>query len=166
MNLIAKITLFIALLWGGHTTAPMVNTAPLTTTVNTPVVSVVQAASTTSATTTELFILTNYDRGTEGLPPLVENSTLMTDAQTRANFFCTAPFGHWSDGLTPWDFFKNYVYHYAGENLAQGFDNVPQMEAAFMASPEHKSNIEDTNYTDVGIGWACGITTVEFGSQW
>ena len=181
MNWIAKIALFIAVIWGVHTFVPTATPTPLTTIVNTPVVSTpitsqVQAAvivstpviteTTVSATTSELFILTNNDREAQGVPPLTENATLMTDAQTRAEFFCTEPFGHFVDGKTPWEFFVGYDYHYAGENLAEGFANVPEMETAFMNSPEHEVNIENPLYTDVGIGWACGVTTVEFGSEW
>lgn len=120
------------------------------------------SVSASQATTTQMIPLTNFDR----LKPLKENLLLMKAAQNRAQFFCDEPFSHTAEGLTPWSFFNavGYKYQYAGENLAKGYATPIDAEIAFMNSPTHKANIVKPVYTDIGVGWACGITVVLFGT--
>src|SRR5204862_1717148 len=42
-----------------------------------------------------------------------------------------------------------------GENVGVG-PNVDSLEDAFMNSPEHRANILDSDYTEIGIGTAVG----------
>jgi uncharacterized protein YkwD len=101
------------------------------------------------------FQLLNADRAKNGLSPLKLNSQLTTLGENYAqdminrNFFShTNP-----EGQTPFDRMKNagISYTYAGENIAIN-NNVTAAETAFMNSSEHKANILNTNYTEVGIG--------------
>ena len=46
---------------------------------------------------------------------------------------------------------QKIVYNYAGENLAFN-ESVYAAQQAFMHSPEHKANILNANYTQVGLG--------------
>jgi hypothetical protein len=68
-------------------------------------------------------------------------------------------FSHVSpDGSTPWDWMAKvgYTYSYAGENLAVNFVDSDDVVSAWMASPEHRANILDANYTEMGYGIAQG----------
>jgi hypothetical protein len=67
---------------------------------------------------------------------------------------------YWShvtpDGKQPWTFVETSGYHYqaAGENLAYGFGTSDQVMTAWMHSPEHRANILNPNYQDVGFATA------------
>lgn len=58
------------------------------------------------------------------------------------------------DGVTPWKWLddQEYVYAYAGENLARNFANADATVAAWMASPTHRDNILHDYYTEAGFG--------------
>jgi uncharacterized protein YkwD len=59
-------------------------------------------------------------------------------------------------GKTPWDFMAAAGYNYveAGENLAYGFSSAGQVMNGWMNSPDHRANILDASYTNVGFGVA------------
>jgi len=80
-------------------------------------------------------------------------------------------FSHTSpDGTKPWHLFKilGYKYTYAGENLAEGFKTASETEKAWIESSEHRTNILNPYFKDVGIGIAEGVNGLiivqEFGS--
>lgn len=101
---------------------------------------------------------TNEQRTQNGLSDLSENSLLMQAAQTKANDMVARDY--WShvtpDGRQPWSFITaaGYSYQTAGENLAYGFDNSDDVIAAWMNSADHRANILNTTYQDVGFGIA------------
>lgn len=86
------------------------------------------------------------------------NKQLTTAAQAKANDM--AKRGYWShvtpDGKQPWTFVTDagYQYEAAGENLAYGFVSSDQVMTAWMDSPEHRANILDADYQDVGFATA------------
>jgi len=106
-------------------------------------------------TSQELLLFTNQDRQKESLPPLAINNQLSQAAALKA----TDMFGknYWAhnapEGTTPWFFIKEtgYVYVYAGENLARGFNSSEDVVKAWMASPSHRENMLSKNYQDVGF---------------
>jgi hypothetical protein len=65
---------------------------------------------------------------------------------------------YWShntpDGKTPWAFITKTGYHYqkAGENLAYGFSNAEDTITGWMNSTEHRANILNASYSEVGFG--------------
>ena len=67
---------------------------------------------------------------------------------------------YWSDvspdGEQPWQFITaaGYQYEAAGENLAYGFDTSEDTLIGWMNSPEHKANVLNANFTNVGFGIA------------
>lgn len=68
-------------------------------------------------------------------------------------------FSHESpDGSQPWDWMKrvNYSYSYAGENLAVNFFDAKDVVNAWMESTDHRKNILDNNFTEIGIAAARG----------
>jgi len=100
---------------------------------------------------------TNAQRSSSGLGGLSYNSQLAAAAQAKANDMASRDY--WShntpDGATPWTFITNagYTYNTAGENLAYGFDSSDSTITGWMNSPEHKANILNSGYKEVG--WHC-----------
>lgn len=108
----------------------------------------------TNITTDALLSGTNAQRS--GETPLTLNSQLAAAAQAKANDMATRDY--WShvtpDGQQPWSFIDatGYNYQAAGENLAYGFGTSSEVIEAWMNSPEHRANILNANYRDVGFG--------------
>ncbi len=106
----------------------------------------------------ELATTTNAQRSSNGLGSLALNNQLASAAQAKANDMVARDY--WAhntpDGATPWTFFTaaGYSYQTAGENLAYGFDSSDATVTAWMNSAEHRANILNTTYTDVGFGVA------------
>jgi hypothetical protein len=101
---------------------------------------------------------TNDQRAGNALGALALNSQLDQAAQAKANDMAARDY--WShntpDGNAPWVFISSAGYHYqtAGENLAYGFDTSANTITAWMNSPEHRANILNNTYKDVGFGIA------------
>ncbi len=109
-----------------------------------------------SAVTPENILqLTNFSRQAFGLGPLAMNPELSAAAQAKADdMLKNQYFGHISpQGLTPWDFIKSAGYNYiiAGENLAINFYTSEDVENAWMNSPDHKANILNKDFDDIGV---------------
>lgn len=104
----------------------------------------------------ELLDGTNAQRAANGDTALNINGELDQAAQTKANDMAAR--NYWShntpDGQTPWTFITaaGYDYQTAGENLAYGFDTSSDTITGWMNSPEHRANILNTSYKDVGFG--------------
>lgn len=96
----------------------------------------------------------NRTRQSIGEKPLVENAKLNQAAQMKAqNMVQNQYFNHTSpSGVSPWHWFlqAGYNYKYAGENLAIGFFDSQEVYNAWLNSPEHKANIVNPNYTEIG----------------
>jgi hypothetical protein len=107
---------------------------------------------------TSLLSDTNKDRQLDHEGTLSVNENLANAAQAKAEDMVNN--NYWShtspSGATPWSFISNsgYQYQSAGENLAYGFNSSAAVEKAWMNSPEHKANILDGSYKDVGFGVA------------
>lgn len=101
---------------------------------------------------------TNSQRSGNGLGGLSLNSELIQAAQAKANDMVARDY--WShntpDGQTPWSFITaaGYNYQTAGENLAYGFLTASDTLTGWMNSPEHRANILNTTYKEVGFGIA------------
>ncbi|HEY4964410.1 MAG TPA: CAP domain-containing protein [Candidatus Saccharimonadales bacterium] len=101
---------------------------------------------------------TNANRSENNEPGLSLNSALESAAQAKANDMVKN--NYWShntpSGQTPYSFISaaGYNYQLAGENLAYGFSNAKSVVIGWMNSPEHRANILNKNYQDVGFGVA------------
>lgn len=99
---------------------------------------------------------TNAQRTSNGESALNLNAQLDQAAQAKANDMAARDY--WShntpDGQTPWSFITaaGYSYTTAGENLAYGFDTASDTLTGWMNSPEHRANILNTSFVDVGFG--------------
>ena len=112
----------------------------------------------TNFTASALLQDTNEQRQNSHEQPLALNAQLASAAQTKADDMATHDY--WShdtpDGKTPWTFIQRsgYQYQTAGENLAYGFANSAAVTAGWMNSAEHRANILNASYQNVGFGLA------------
>jgi uncharacterized protein YkwD len=120
---------------------------------------------------------TNVQRQQNGnLPALNENVKLDEAAGAKANdMFLNQYFEHVSlSGVDPGKLLQNHGYDYlvAGENLILGnFSSEKELVEAWMGSPEHKANILNNRYTEIGVaivkgtykGQTVWISVQEFG---
>jgi cysteine-rich secretory family protein len=113
---------------------------------------------TTGISTSQLLSDTNVQRSADNEKNLTLNNELSAAAQAKANDMVKR--NYWShntpDNKTPWSFITaaGYPYQTAGENLAYGFTSSNALMNGWMNSAEHRGNILDTSYTNVGFGIA------------
>lgn len=112
----------------------------------------------TDITSTQLLADTNQQRVNSKETPLQLNNLLTEAAQGKADDMVTR--NYWShntpDGRTPWSFISatGYQFASAGENLAFGFNSSESIMNGWMNSPEHRINVLDNVFTQVGFGIA------------
>ncbi|MFA6392282.1 MAG: CAP domain-containing protein [Patescibacteria group bacterium] len=103
----------------------------------------------------KLVELTNQSRTTAGVNPVKENALLTRAAYQKAQDMLDRNyFNHEDpDGNMPWYWLKNnnYIYSYAGENLAMDFTRAETVHEAWLSSESHRANIENPNYKEIGI---------------
>jgi hypothetical protein len=113
---------------------------------------IVAVAVTTPAlagATQDFYAATNAARASAGLPALKQSGDLAAVAQAWAEQMAsTGKLAHNPNLQTQ---VKNW--RYVGENVGTG-GTVAAIQDAFMKSPNHRSNILDTDFTEVGIGTA------------
>lgn len=118
------------------------------------------ASYVSNVTVQNIVALTNQARQSAGLAPLAVNGLLAQAAQGKANdMVVNQYFAHTSPAnVTPWDWFKRagYSYKFAGENLAKDFATSESLVDAWLASPSHRKNIMNANYTEIGIAVSTG----------
>lgn len=140
---------------GNRTTTGNRTASPPTTPSATPQGDITKTASSADAST--MINLVNQARSQAGLKPLSSNGPVANLAGMKAaDIAKNNYFSHNSPTYgSPFDMMKKYgvSYLYAGENLAIN-QNVQSAEQALMNSPEHKANILNPNFTDIGIGIA------------
>jgi hypothetical protein len=100
----------------------------------------------------DLATATNTARISAGLPALIENAQLDAVAQAWANKLAAAGVLSHNPAI------RTQVTNWTvlGENVGMAGD-VPTVQNAFMHSPEHKANILDPRYTQMGVGSATSI---------
>ena len=103
---------------------------------------------------------TNQNRTANNESALRVSPLLTAAAQQKANDMAASGyFAHTSpSGLTPWYWFEKvgYQFNYAGENLAVDFSDSQDVTNAWMNSPEHRANILDSDFTEIGMATAQG----------
>lgn len=108
-----------------------------------------------NVTSNQLLAYTNAEREQQGLGDLTVDPQLSKAAQMKAHdMFANQYWAHTSpDGTQPWQWVKEagYQYSVAGENLAKGFITSHGVVTAWMNSPEHRKNILDARYDNVGF---------------
>ncbi len=110
----------------------------------------------TGLTNLQLLADTNQSREQQGIGSLRLNSRLAVAAQAKAQNMASNDY--WShtapDGRQPWSFVKQagYQYQALGENLAYGFVGSDDVVNGWLNSQEHRANMLDPAYQDVGFG--------------
>lgn len=105
-----------------------------------------------------LLAATNSQRDLNNRSNLTINKALNDAAQAKANDMVARDY--WShitpDGKEPWIFIDGAGYKYlkAGENLAYGFSDSDSVVSGWMNSPSHKANLLDSEFSEVGFGFA------------
>lgn len=105
----------------------------------------------------------NEYRAQHNLPPLRED--LRLDAAANDRMRDMEDLAYWAhespDGRSPFTWLgpNGYVYRYAGENLATGFDTTELLVSGWMESPGHRDNILSPHFEDCGIAIIDGLTT-------
>ncbi len=114
-------------------------------------------------TPTNIIWFTNYYRVYYGLKPLSVSSKLnQSSGDKLRDMFTYQYFEHTRPGSNrTFDIFfdqENYVFIKIGENLALGdFKTSKQVVDAWMASTEHRKNILDPLYTNIGTSFDHGV---------
>ena len=112
----------------------------------------------TSMSINNLLADTNSARAANGVGSLSINNQLDAAAQAQANDMAAR--NYWShytpQGQPPWIWVdaQNYSYQALGQNLAAGFNNEQATVDGWLASPEHRTNMLNPVYTDVGFASA------------
>lgn len=104
----------------------------------------------------QVLYWTNKYRNDNNLASLTVNTTLVKAAQAKTDdMFDKQYFEHVSpSGVSPSDLVTatGYSYKTTGENLALGdFSSEKDLVDAWMASPGHRANILNKDYTEIGI---------------
>jgi uncharacterized protein YkwD len=126
-------------------------------------------SSSASITANGIVADTNEQRQDSNLAPLVVNPNLAQAAQAKASDMVAQ--NYWSHntptGQTPWQFIaqKGYNFSLAGENLAYGFSNSDAVLNAWMNSQDHRANILNSSYKNIGIGIAHSSNYQNDGSE-
>lgn len=111
-------------------------------------------------TITSLYQQTNQTRLEEGLDSLKLNDQLNQAAYLKAqDMFLRQYWSHDApDGTEPWKWFGDVGYNYdrAGENLAKNFNTTSGVMIAWLNSPQHKANVINSSYQDVGFAVVTG----------
>jgi Cysteine-rich secretory protein family len=107
------------------------------------------------------IMLTNNLRASAGVPKLKENAKLSASAVFKAEDMADKNyFAHESPEGNRLAYFltkAGYKYRSAGENLAIGYFDATEVVAAWKASPTHKANMLDKDFTEIGIGSKGGV---------
>ena len=103
----------------------------------------------------------NLDRQNFSLSNLTVNPLLQKAAELKAeDMVSKGYFAHVSpDGKKPWYWFSQagYNFVYAGENLAINFTDSSAVNDAWMNSPDHRQNILNPHYTEIGVAVVNGF---------
>lgn len=106
--------------------------------------------------TPNMIQLTNKERSIVNEVPLREDRSLDIVADKRAMMLCDGYFSH--DG---WQ--KSFVdlsYNHVGENIARNYDDASSTNKALMESPDHRANILDAKFSDIGLSsLICGTNS-------
>ena len=98
-------------------------------------------------TVADLTAMTNADRRAHGLPALATANDLQSLAQSRANEMArSGKLAHTTNLGSKVSGWKRL-----GENVGRG-PNLRDIQTAFMASPSHRENILDPDFTQLGVG--------------
>ena len=130
--------------------------SPITFVVGSPVAS----TATPDATAQRIVALTNAQRVQNGLAPLSVNIALTQAADIQSgNMARLETMSHILPGTATPDLASRaaavgYQYSSMGENIAWNYADADAVVAGWMASPGHRANILNPNFTEIGVSVA------------
>ncbi len=106
----------------------------------------------------KMIELANREREIEGVPPLEHNDKLSASSRNhavdmaRSNYFSHEP----SNGRKFYQriFDTGYSVSKCAENIAAGFSDPAEVFESWMHNQEHRANILNTAFTEIGVGYA------------
>ena len=117
----------------------------------------------------EVIDLVNDERAGEGLDPLSYDADLTASARGHSqDIGLNDYFNHISeDGRSPGDRITaaGYSWNTYGENIAAGQSTPAAVVAGWMNSPGHRANILNSNFCDIGVGYAY-VASSTYGHYW
>jgi uncharacterized protein YkwD len=106
----------------------------------------------------QVIALINQERANEGVGALSANSSLTLAARNHSqDMACNNFFSHTSPTTgSPFDriLAAGYSYSSAAENIGAGYSSAAAVVEAWMNSSGHRDNILNSNYVNVGLGYA------------
>ncbi|MEV6948855.1 CAP domain-containing protein [Streptomyces sp. NPDC051172] len=107
-------------------------------------------------TVAQVVALVNKERAAAGCGPLTEDAQLEKAAQGHSDDMAARNFyDHTNpDGVDPWQRIHaaGYPGGTLGENIAKGNPTPQDVMDAWMNSPEHRANILNCSFEDIGVG--------------
>lgn len=103
---------------------------------------------------TRIIELTNIERQKNGATSLKINQLLTQAAEKKAKaIFKQQVFKHnlGNKKFSKWVQEENYKYAYVGENLAIDFSTNRGVIKAWLASPSHRKNLLNKNFSEIGV---------------
>ena len=125
------------------------------------------ASASIDAAEARLLDLINDARAEAGAPPLLFSPALNRAAAWMSEHLAsTGAFSHTDGyGRSPSERARDCGYPWgAGENLARGSSSPDVVLAMWMESPGHRQNMLASYYRVIGIGYAGGVWTLDFGT--
>ena len=139
--------------------SPSNPTSPVNPTPNPPPGQSASSLSSTMSSDEQAIVdAVNQIRTQNGLAPLQVNGQLVQMAHLQANNMATyntmshTIAGAPQPGLADRASFIGYNYSWLGENIAFNYSDVNSVMNAWMNSPDHRANILNANYTQIGVG--------------
>lgn len=109
----------------------------------------------------DIIASVNKERLAKGLPLYKENANLSRAAEFKVKSLVelrALEHTQSSNGSLWWPLLKaGYEYSAMGENLAQGIFDPDELVKDWMSSPNHRANIVNPNYTEIGVSVMTGI---------
>lgn len=144
------------------TLSPKPSSSPSSSPSSTPIPSPTPSASSNLSTIiNEIQRLTNLERSKTGAAALSINSLLNQAAQAHAvNMAQTGQFSHVINNIGPGERITatGYVWQTYGENIAYGYTSPESVMSGWMNSDGHRANILNSNFTELGVGYATNST--------
>lgn len=99
----------------------------------------------------QMFAATNASRRRYGLPGLIRGRSSSRVALAHSRRMANANSLYHSTQITPYLVGAGRVYMW-GENIGWTTGGIPDLERAFMASPDHRPHILSSTFHHVGVG--------------
>jgi uncharacterized protein YkwD len=117
----------------------------------------------------EVVVLVNQERTRAGCGALSADSRLNSAAQAHsADMARRGYFDHNTpEGVTPFQRMTAAGYNWsaAGENIAEGYTSPASVMQAWMNSPDHRANILNCGFRNIGVGLAYNGSGTSFWTQ-